>query len=70
MISDIKAGKKADNQNGLRESSTAAFDLADMCEAMTTIPSLAKQVPIKKSGPGSPDNPVTNCKWLVIDNSF
>jgi hypothetical protein len=48
MDSDIKAGIRADNQNGLRGSPTAAFDLSEMCEAKTTTLSLVKRVPIRK----------------------
>jgi hypothetical protein len=49
MASDIKAGNRADNQNGLRDNPGAAFDLSDMCEATTKTPSLVKRLPTEKS---------------------
>jgi hypothetical protein len=50
MTSDIKAGNRADKQNGLRKcaNTAAAFDVPNMCEAMIKTPSPVKQIPIKK----------------------
>ena len=59
--SDTKAGKTASNQNRLCENTAAVFDVLDICEAITKTPSPIKRIPIKKSTPGSPDNPATNC---------
>jgi hypothetical protein len=46
MTSNIRAGRKANNQSKLRESIGAAFDVADMCEVMITTTSPVKRIAI------------------------
>jgi hypothetical protein len=42
MTSDTKMGSRAISRNGLRAYTGAAFDVSDMCEAITMAPTLAK----------------------------
>jgi hypothetical protein len=50
MTSDMRAGRKANNQRGLgkRVGTTAAFDVFDMCEVITKTPSPVKRITIRK----------------------
>src|ERR1017187_404733 len=49
MTSDMKAGRKANNQNRLRANIAAAFDVSDMREAITKTPLPVKRIPTQKS---------------------